>query len=93
MKTKNLAFPRRHTIHCTVYSMYSTRSEAIQTIEKVPLSHRRRMEIESKAKCCRFGMGGKIKCCTGNFWCECVANVYIAVVHFPFTFVGGGSFM
>ena len=53
------------------------------------LEHRRRMETESKAKCRRFGMGGKIECRTGNFWCECVANVYIAVVQFPFTFVGG----
>ena len=39
----------------------------------VRVGHRRRMETESKAKCGRFGMGGKIECCTGNFWCECVA--------------------
>ena len=49
------------------------------------------METESKAKCWRIGLGGKIECHTGNLWCGCVAlcNVYIAVVHFPFTFVGG----
>ena len=29
--------------------------------------HRRRMETETKAKCRRFGMGGKIECRTGNF--------------------------
>ena len=46
-------------------------------IRSVALRHRRRMETESKAKCRRFGMGGKIECRTRNFWCECVANVYI----------------
>ena len=31
------------------------------------ITHRRRMEIESKAKCRCFGMGGKIECRTGDF--------------------------
>ena len=34
---------------------------------KVPCKHRRRMETETKAKCRRFGMGGKIECHTGYF--------------------------
>ena len=52
---------------------------------------RRRMETESKAKCRRFGMGSKIECHTGNFGVivHMCSIVYIAVVHFPFTFVGG----
>ena len=33
----------------------------------VQYTHRRRMETETKAKCRRFGMGGKIECRTGNF--------------------------
>ena len=36
-------------------------------------THRRRMETENKAKCRRFGLGGKIECHTGNLWCDCVA--------------------
>ena len=36
-------------------------------------NHRRRIETENKAKCCRFGLGVKIKCCTRKFWCESVA--------------------
>ena len=47
------------------------------------------METESKAKCRRFGMGGKIECRTENFWCECVANVYLLYI-FLLLLWGGG---
>ena len=33
---------------------------------RLMMYHRRRMETETKAKCRRFGMGGKIECRTGN---------------------------
>ena len=35
--------------------------------------HRRRIEIENKAKCRRFGLGVKIEWRTRKFWCESVA--------------------
>ena len=47
--------------------------------------HRRRINTESKANCRRLRLGGKIECQTGNFWCESVSIVYIAVVQFSFT--------
>ena len=31
-------------------------------------THRRRIYTESKANSSRFCLGGKIECCTGNFW-------------------------
>ena len=55
--------------------------------------HRRRIYTESKANSRRFCLGGKIVCCTGNFWSETRSVRYC--VHrcctFPFTFVGGGG--
>ena len=44
-----------------------TKGPTSQLINQLCLYHRRRMETESKAKCRRFGMGGKIECRTENF--------------------------
>ena len=49
--------------------------------------HRRRIYTESKANCRRFGLGGKIESALGFLSVKC-SIVYIAVVQFPFTFVG-----
>ena len=50
---------------------------------KLGAIHRRRMETETKAKCRRFGMGGKIECRTENF------GVIVQHCVHTFTFVGG----
>ena len=48
--------------------------------------HRRRINTENKANCRRFGLGGKIECRTGNFWCEslqhCVHSCCTVFLHF-----------
>ena len=72
------------TVQCTVYNVQCT-------MYSVHQRHRRRMETETKAKCRRFGMGGKIECHTGYFVVWLCSIVYIAVVHFPLLLLGGGG--
>ena len=69
---------------------------ALTVRDTILIDHKRSIYTESKANSSSFCLAGKIVCCTGNFWSECVVfctQLLYFSLYFCWVGVGRGDFL